>query len=113
MDVGNMCGMGLLGGAVFGGGLLVNSLMTGGGWKKLLTDLYKKIQKDGEEKIAGIAQKQTKIEVKIKKDEKLSENKKQKIKDIASKASKEIDDVLKETNIEIIQDSIDTDWGDL
>lgn len=79
----------------------------------ILKAVHKVTQKNKEEKINQIEQKQTIVKVKIDKSEKVSEQAKTKIKEIQKEAVIEIEKILTEEKISNIHKSIEEDWEEI
>jgi hypothetical protein len=77
---------------------------------KTITDLFSKKQ---QEKIDAIEDHQKTVEVNIKEKEKLAVESRKKIVDIQKKATKEIEDIVKEDNLGKLHQEIDEEWDNL
>ena len=84
-----------------------------GGKVNVLAKVHKIFQKKKVEEIKGIEKKQNVIRTEIATKEKVSKESKKKIEDIQDKIVKEIEEVLKEDNVENIHKSITNDWEDI
>jgi len=77
---------------------------------KGITNLFSKKQ---QEKIDAIEDHQKTVEVNIKEKEKLAVESKKKIVEIQKKATKEIEDIVKEDNLARLDQEINEEWEDL
>jgi outer membrane translocation and assembly module TamA len=84
-----------------------------GGKANLIAKAHEIFQKKKIGEITGIEKKQNVVRTEIATKEKVSKETKKKIEDIQEKAAKEIEEVLKEDNVENIHKSITSDWEDI
>lgn len=113
MDVGNI---GIVGGGLLAVGIFLYSYISGNSGKNAKLDLKKlmgKVQNESEDKIESINHDQSKIEVKIKNNEKLTVEKKIKIRKIADDAVVNVEKIMKEKDLSKVTDQYNSDLEDL
>jgi len=84
-----------------------------GNRRNILKQGYDKLQNLLIKKVEHIEETQGKLKVQIDNKEELSKKSKERIKKIIKKSSNDIQEILKEDNIQKIQDQVDKEWRNL
>ena len=101
--------------AIGAGGVIavIGFFITSGKGSDILKGLTNLFQKKQQEKIDAIEEHQKTIEVNIKEKEKLAVESRKKIVEIQKRATKEIEDIVKEDNLARLDQEINEEWEDL
>ena len=101
--------------AIGAGGLIafIGLFITSGKSSEILKGLSNVFQKKQREKIDAIEDHQKTVEVNIREKEKLAVESRKKIVEIQKKATKDIEDIMKEDNLARLDQEIDEEWADL
>lgn len=101
--------------AISAGGVIavIGFFVSSGKGSDILKGLTNIFQKKQQEKIDAIDEHQKTVEVNIKEKEKLAVESRQKIVEIQKKATREIEDIVKEDNLGKLDQEINEEWENL